>query len=72
MAAGLTLYTATSLNAAYELPVSNAEAFFASKSYDDWKQGRDVREKNKAVTAQQLNEIIRGIGVVVQTIARTR
>lgn len=72
LAVSLSLYTATSLNAALELPVSFAHNAIDSKPFDNWKQGKESEMKVQSAIVGRLNEIIRALGVVAKTVVRAR
>jgi hypothetical protein len=66
LAASITLYSATSINDALELPVSIATKIFESKSFDGWKKSRESDAKTQAAIVNRLNEVIRGIGILAK------
>ena len=70
LAASLTLYTATPLNDALDLPASAAVDLFNSKPFEDWKRGRESELRLQGAIVDRLNEVIRGCGIIVKTIAR--
>lgn len=72
MASSLSLYSATSLNDALDLPASVVKKFFDGKPFEDWKKGRDSELKIQAAIVDRLNSVIRACGVVAKTVARTR
>jgi hypothetical protein len=67
LAASISLYSATSINAALDLPVSIAAKIFESKAFEDWKKSRESEAKTQAAIVGRLNEVIRGIGILAKS-----
>lgn len=54
------------------MSVSDASAFFQSRSFKAWRDNRDAQIKLDVAAVERLNSVIRGLNIVVKTIARTR
>jgi hypothetical protein len=51
---------------------STVQAFFDGKPYDDWTKRREAELKVQTGIADRLNNVVRAIGVLNKTIARSR
>lgn len=71
LASSLTLYSSTSLVDAMKIPPSLARKFFESKSFEEWKKGRESELKMQAAIVNRLNDVIRASVIVAKTIAKT-
>lgn len=67
--ANLSLYTATSMNDALNLPASIASDVFDSKVFDNWKKSRDAEAKTQGAIVDRLNDVIRALGSVAKIIS---
>ena len=72
MASSLSLYAHTPIQDALSATVSDAKSFFESKSFDDWKKGRESELKTQIAIVSRLNNVIKASGVIAETIARSR
>ena len=72
LASALTLHGGTPLPQALALPVSVAKRFFDSKTFDDWRRGREHEAKVQIAVVNRLNDVIRSLGVVAKTVSRAR
>ncbi|MFM0432379.1 hypothetical protein PQQ75_25435 [Paraburkholderia aspalathi] len=57
LANNLALYSPTSLTEAKRTPVSEAEAFFASKAFQDFQKGREAELKLQLALVNRLDAI---------------
>ena len=72
LASSLTLYSATTLSDALQLPASTVRAFFEGKAFGDWKKFREAESKMQAGIADRLNNVIRACDIIAKTVAKTR
>lgn len=68
-AAKMTLYSHTSFNDAMNLPVSLVHEFFSSEAYEVHRKNKEIELKITQGINERLNNVIRGLGTVVKTIA---
>lgn len=54
------------------MTVSTASAFLSSKTFDDWKKGREAEMKMQAAMIDRLNGVIRACNLVAKTVAKSR
>lgn len=72
LAANLSLYANTPLPDAMAMKASDANKFFESKPFDEWRKGRESELKMQAAIVGRLNDVIRACGIVAKTVARSR
>ncbi len=68
--ADVVLYANTSLSDAQNLTLTQVSAFFQSKSFKQWREGRDAEVKLQVGIAERLNSVIRGLNIVAKVAAR--
>jgi hypothetical protein len=67
LAADISLYTSTSINEALELPVSVATRIFESKSFENWKKGREGEIKIQSAIINRLDGVIKSVGILIKS-----
>jgi hypothetical protein len=72
LAFGLTLHAHTPLPDALAVPMSDAARFFESKAWKDAMRAEEGKIKLQTAMLSGINEQIRGIGILVKAVARSR
>ena len=49
-----------------------ATQFFKGKAFADWKKSNEANMKTQVEIANRLNNIVRAVGVVAETVAKKR
>ena len=70
LASSLSLYSNTSLKDALSMSSSDAVTFFESKSFSDWKKGKESEMKVHVAGVNRMNEVIRAIGILAKIMNR--
>ncbi|MFI3221612.1 MAG: hypothetical protein QX191_01115 [Methylococcaceae bacterium] len=70
LASSLSLYSATSLVDALSMTSSDAVMFFESKSFVDWRKGKESESKIQVAGVNRTNEVIRAIGILSKIMNR--
>jgi len=65
--AQLVLHANSSIIDAMNTKFSDAQAFFNSSPFDDYKKSKENQNKNDIAVADRLNNIIKAIGVLIKS-----
>ena len=70
LSSSLTLYSATSLSDALSMASSDVVTFFESKTFAEWRKGKESEMKVHVAGVNRTNEVIRAIGVLAKITSR--